>query len=138
LYENKYLEAFKKFSNDYQFTDQEIQEERDTFIKMKTENLLYIEQNKTKLQAHLDVIDGILKNTFEDEIDDEVKNKLVEYYQLDEEDPDEIAFDELYLELITEKVEKDLKKAFIHGRNVSTDLIYQGEDYLPEKEKERR
>lgn len=40
--------------------------------------------------------------------------------------------------MITEKVEKDLKKAFIHGRNVSTDLIYQGEEYLPEKEKERR
>lgn len=112
LYEYKHLESFKKFPNDYQFTEQEVQEERDTFIKMKTENHLYIEQNKTKIQAHLGVIEGILKKTFEEDIDEQVKNKLVEYYQLDEEDPDEIAFDELYLELITEKVkyEEEIKK----------------------------
>lgn len=126
-FENKYLEKFKKFPNEFLLSELELQQENDEFEKIKrnfnntrldtihriTERLLEIKN----IQEH-----GNITNINTETKDELVYTKninkfgingLLEFFDLEDEDPEDIDFEELCLDLIRKKVEleNELKEA---------------------------
>lgn len=122
IYEDKYLEKFKKFPNEFNFNELELELERQHFelIKNNTEkNLLF---NKSKIEEKLLKIKEIYekgcietnKEFYTEKINDFGKNALISYFELsdDEDDENDINFEDLFLDIIMEKVklEEEMKK----------------------------
>jgi hypothetical protein len=117
IYENKYVEAFKKFPNEFQFTDEELEQEQSEFVRIKTEAHHKIEQNRNEILKRISVIDKLLhKNSDQEQNNNKVEEtKILQYFQLEEdyeEYPDSIDFAILYLEVMEEKTkyEEELKQ----------------------------
>lgn len=122
IYDIKYLEKFKKFPNEFNFNELELEFERQHFelIKNNTEkNLLF---NKSKIEEKLLKIKEIYekgcietnKEFYTEKINDFGKNALISYFELsdDEDDEYDIDFEDLFLDIIMEKVklEEEIKK----------------------------
>ena len=134
-YEDKYLEKFKHFSNDFYFTELEMEEEPKEYERIK--NLLEKQRNDAinEIQEKLLKINeieeygGILKEKDED-VDKEhmfteninefgIKH-ILDYFSLQDdydENPDDIDFEELYIELIIikNKLDEELKEVTMNS-----------------------
>ena len=114
-FEDKYLEKFKSFPNDFFFNELELAEEQTEYEKIKS----VIEINRTicinEIENKLVKIKEIEENSdisndrdkkFTENINNFGINKLLDYFDLQEEyddDPDYIDFEELYTDIIKEK-----------------------------------
>ena len=105
-FEDKYLAAFKAFSCDYFFTEDEIISKNNKFNELKSEYQL----NKNK---EFEKINALLLETHKlinlgPTITEEVKDLLINYFDIEDDyadDPSNVDFDELYIYL-----ENDHKK----------------------------
>ena len=127
IYDDKYLEKFKNFPNEFKFSDLELELERKHFELIKNnmeKNLLF---NKSKIEEKLLKIKEICeKGYFEDEINDFGKEALISYFELDDEDEDEdedIDFEELNLDLIVEKVKLEEEMTKLNNIIINDDEI---------------
>ena len=114
-FEDKYLEKFKSFPNDFLFNELELAEEQTEYEKIKS----VTEANRTicinEIENKLVKIKEIEENSdisidrdkkFTENINNFGINKLLDYFDLQEEyddDPDYIDFEELYTDIIKEK-----------------------------------
>ena len=114
-FEDKYLEKFKSFPNDFFFNELELAEEQTEYEKIKS----VTEANRTicinEIENKLVKIKEIEENSdisndrdkkFTENINNFGINKLLDYFDLQEEyedDPDYIDFEELYTDIIKEK-----------------------------------
>lgn len=130
-YEDKYLEKFKTFPNEFQFTDYELEQENEEYIKIKTE----YEKNRFdtihEISSKLDKINEIkekgnidhTKYTFTENITELGIELLLDFFDLKEaydEDPDDFDMEELYQDLLKNK-EELLKKMDELEKNVITE-----------------
>lgn len=105
-YEDKYLTAFKSFSSEYFFNEDELLLKDSKFNELKSEYQL----NKNK---EFEKINALLLETYEiinlgSIITEEVKKMLIKYFDIEDDyadDPSNVDFDELYIYL-----ENDHKK----------------------------
>jgi hypothetical protein len=117
IYENKYLEKFKTFPNEFKFSDLELELEKNYFEELKANKERAYINEKKKLDASLLKINeifekgGIDKKKEDFSINDFGKKALIKFFD-DDEDEDDIDFEELFLDIIVEKVklEEELKK----------------------------
>lgn len=120
-FEDKYLEKFKAFPNEFCFSLEEMDEEQNEYERIKS----LTEKSKSdiilEIQGKLFKILEIQENGnitndtdkhYTENINNFGKSQLIKYFDLQEDD-DDIDFEELYTELIKEKgkLEKDLKEA---------------------------
>ena len=118
LYENKYLEKFKTFPNEFKFSDLELEIEKNYFDELKANKEKNFSSSKNELDAKLLIINEIFEkggiNNNKDDfcINEFGKKALIKFYEQDDEDEDEIDFEELFLDMTVEKVklEEELKK----------------------------
>jgi len=119
-YEDKYLEKFKRFPNEFHFSELELEEERKEFENIKNTN----ETNRNKLindiKEQLDKIYHIengenltceLNENVTENINTRCKKGLLSFFDLEDEEPEEIDFEQLYIDIIDKKNElkKELK-----------------------------
>ena len=119
-YEDKYLEKFKSFPNEFCFNLEEMDEEQKEYERIKQQT----EKSKSdiilEIQGKLFKINEIQENGnitndtdkhYTENINNIGKSQLIEYFDLQEDD--DIDFEELYTDLIKEKgnLEKGLKEA---------------------------
>jgi hypothetical protein len=119
-FENKYLEKFKKFPNEFKFDEQELNEQKELSETIK----IQFEKNKfesiQKIQEELSKIENIINNGgFREKLNDENDSYtasinsneidlLLNYFDLTElyeDEPEEVVFEELYEELLKKKEE---------------------------------
>jgi hypothetical protein len=119
-YEDKYLEKFKRFPNEFQFSELELEDEIKEFENIKITSEKNRFQSINQITEQLNKIDEIEKGgklTYElnenvtENINTMCKKGLLSFFDLEDEEPDEIDFEELYIELIEKKNElkKELK-----------------------------
>ena len=119
-FEDKYLERFKKFPNEFNFTEDELSEEKDEYEKIK----LAYEKNRldtiNTIQDQLFKINEIQEKGNIDHTKDEYTeninvfgiNMMLKFFDIEEEydeDPDDYDLEELYQDLLKNK-EELLKK----------------------------
>ena len=119
-FEDKYLEKFKKFPNDFSFSETELQQENEEYIKIRVE----YEKNRfntiNSIQEQLHKINeiqekgNILNNgdDFTKNINGFGMNSLLKFFDIEEDyedDPDDFDIEELYMDLLKNK-EELLKK----------------------------
>jgi len=126
-FEDKYLEKFKNCSNEYQFTELELDDEKKEYerIKIDYENkkyeIIYEIQEKLYKINKIQEKGGILneKNEngfFTENINKFGIDKLLKYFDLEDEyidDPDDLDLEDLYLTLLNDKIDllKKMKEA---------------------------
>jgi len=122
-YEDKYLEKFKRFPNEFQFNELELEEERKEFENIKITNEQNRFQSINQITEQLNKIDEIEKEGnityernlhFTEKINEIGIYGLLNFFNLKDEyddDPDDIDFEQLYINLIGKKNElkKELK-----------------------------
>jgi hypothetical protein len=113
-FEDKYLEKFKNFSNEYQFTELELDDEKKEYerIKIDYENkkyeIIYEIQEKLHKINKIQEKGGILNEKNENGVFTENINqfgidKLLKYFDL-EDDADDVNLEDLYLMLLDDKI----------------------------------
>jgi hypothetical protein len=125
-FEDKYLNAFKLFSKEYFFTEEELLLKAEKYAEFKAE----YQANRAKVYNN---IHNLLIETLQilnkgSTITEEVKAALVKYFDIDDDyndDPSNIDFDELYI-----YVENDNQKFLLEVESLEKD------DWSPELEKE--
>ena len=125
-FEDKYLNAFKLFSNDYFFTEEELLLKAEKYAEFKAE----YQANRAKVYNN---IHNLLIETLQilnkgSTITEEVKAALVKYFEIEDDyndDPSNIDFDELYI-----YVENDSQRFLLEVESLEKD------DWSPELEKE--
>ena len=126
-FEDKYLEKFKNFSNEYYFTELELDDEKKDYerIKIDYENkkneIIYEIQEKldkiNKIQEKGDISNEKNENGgFTENINKFGIDKLLKYFDLEDEyidDPDDLDLEDLYLTLLNDKMDllKKMKEA---------------------------
>jgi len=119
-YEDKYLEKFKRFPNEFQFSELELEDEikevenikitseknRNMLINDIKEQLNKIDEIEKEHNLTCELNENVTKN-----INTRCKKGLLSFFDLEDEEPEEIDFEELYIELIGKKNElkKELK-----------------------------
>jgi len=105
-YEDKYLTAFKSFSNEYFFNEDELLLKDSKFNELKSEYQLNKNKEFVKINALLLETHAIINlGPF---ITEEIKKMLIKYFDIEDDysdDPSSVDFDELYIYL-----ENDHKK----------------------------
>ena len=118
-FEDKYLEKFKNFSNEYYFTELELDDEKKEYerIKIDYENkkyeIIYEIQEKlykiNKIQEKGGISNEKNENgVFTENINQFGIDKLLKYFDLEDEyfeEPDYVNFEDLYLKLLNDKMD---------------------------------
>ena len=113
-YEDKYLEKFKRFPNEFQFSEVELEEEKKEFENIKTTAETNKIKSINKIKEQLDKIYEIengdnlvseLNENVTENINTLCKNGLMLFFNLEDEEPDDIDFEQLYIDLIEKKNE---------------------------------
>ena len=118
-FEEKYLTAFKSFSNDYFFTEEELQEKADKRKQLVADfNTSYIADidNLTLLLSESQKIISLYIRVNVDNLE-EVYKELIKYFELNNEPEDDFDFDELL---------NDLKNDHNRFKNEIKDLLEYG------------
>lgn len=128
-FEEKYLEKFKKFPNEFSFTELELEQENEEYIQIRVE----YEKNRFELinsiKEKLTVINVIQENcsinhnTYTTDMTDVGINELIKFFDIEEEyddDADDFDLDELYQDLLKNKIEL-LKKMDETEKLIMTD-----------------
>ena len=103
-FEDKYLEKFKKFPNEYQFTNEEVELEIQEYERIKSiyeQNRLNGIHNISSKLAKIDTIYSETDTNNKGSISDNCKNLLLEYFE--EDNADEVDFEKLLSKLLLEK-----------------------------------
>lgn len=119
-YEDKFLEKFKKFPNKYTFTEAELNEIHEEYLKIRTEyeknRFITINTTQERLHKINDIQEkGNIQNDGNDftrNINEFGINSLLEFFKIKEdydEEPDDFDIEELYMDLLKDK-EELLKK----------------------------
>ena len=122
IYEDKYLEKFKKFPNEFTFSDSDLDLERKHYEELKSNKETNFIISKNKIEQQLLKIKYIYENGninqsetelyfLIDGLNDFGKQALISYFDLNE-DEDDIDLEELLLDLTNEKLklEDELSK----------------------------
>ena len=122
IYEDKYLEKFKKFPNEFTFSDSDLDLERKHYEELKSNKETNFIISKNKIERQLLKIKYIYENGninlsetelyfLIDGLNDFGKQALISYFDLNE-DEDDIDLEELLLDLTNEKLklEDELSK----------------------------
>ena len=115
-FEDKYLEKFKNFSNEYYFTELELDDEKMEYERIKIDYLNTKYEKIYKIQEKLSKIDKIQEKggisdengVFTENINQYGIDKLLKYFDLEDEyidDPDDLNFEDLYLNLLNDKMD---------------------------------
>lgn len=115
-FEDKYLEKFKNFSNEYYFTELELDDEKKEYERIKIDYLNTKYEKIYKIQEKLSKIDKIQEKggisdengVFTENINQYGIDKLLKYFDLEDEyidDPDDLNFEDLYLNLLNDKMD---------------------------------
>ena len=124
-FEDKYLQKFKLFKNEYSFTRDELQLEeqkydelKEVFVKNKTKNIEDITRKITKLQRILDCVTFNENGTMTD-VSEDGKRLLTRYYDIEEEyydNPENYMLSDLFSELseILDETRQKLKEQEEH------------------------
>ena len=84
-YEDKYLSKFKKFSNEYTFSQNELELEQTMFERVKTDNHLQITNIINDIQMKLNNIHLICdQGITSDSINEYGRSQLVKFYELED------------------------------------------------------
>jgi hypothetical protein len=132
-FEEKYLEKFKKFPNEFIFNEEEKCEITSEFERIKIE----IEKNRlnsiNEIQENLFKINEIQENSNKNDTELPVNNLthngltlLLKFFSLEDEyddDPDDINFEELYTELITKKIELEKQLSEVEQIKITDEEI---------------
>jgi len=120
-FEDKYLEKFKNFSNEYYFTELELDDEKKEYERIKIDYLNTKYEIIYKIQEKLSKIDKIQQKggisdengIFTENINQYGIDKLLKYFDLEDESPDDLNFEDLYLNLLNDKMDllKKMKEA---------------------------
>jgi hypothetical protein len=114
-FEDKYLEKFKSFPNEFLFNELELEEEQTEYERIKSLTEINRTNSINEIENKLVKIKEIEENSdisndrdkkFTENINNFGINKLLDYFDLHEEyedDPDYIDFEELYTDIIKEK-----------------------------------
>ena len=114
-FEDKYLEKFKSFPNEFLFNELELEEEQTEYERIKSLTEINRTNSINDIENKLVKIKEIEENSdisndrdkkFTENINNFGINKLLDYFDLQEEyedDPDYIDFEELYTDIIKEK-----------------------------------
>jgi len=97
-FEDKYLAAFKSFSNDYFFTEEELKEKADKFEQLKHVYECDKEFSLTDLDFLLSQTIKIVDLIDKDDLKEEMQDRLIKYFDLEAEfaeDPFNFDLDEL-------------------------------------------
>ena len=116
-FEDKYLSAFKLFSNDYFYTEEELLLKAEKYTEFKEEYLT--NRTKTHDNMHNLLIETLQIINLGPTINEEVKTALVKYFEIEDDyndDPSNIDFDELYI-----YVENDSQKFMLEVENLEKD-----------------
>ena len=120
-FDDKYLQKFKAFKNEYSFTTDELQLEQQkydelkaTFVKNKMKEVEYITSKITKLQRIVDCVTFDENGTMTD-VSENGKRLLTRYYDIEEEyydNPENYMLSDLFSELseILEETKQKLKE----------------------------
>lgn len=131
-YEDKYLEKFKNFPNEFSFNEVDLEFEQSEYVKIKESSEKKIFEKIKEINVQLEKINDIQNNgNIENNGDDFTKNinefginKLLEFFDLEEDytdDPDDIDFEELYMDLLKRKVELEKELVEIESKSMSDD-----------------
>jgi len=100
-YEDKYTEKFLTFPNDYHFTENELEQEKTNYAKIKSTYETNMKTDTEKIKSKIDTLERIIANF--DEVDDSKKDKairqMIQYFGIKQEyndDPDDYDIDELF------------------------------------------
>jgi len=136
-FEDKYLERFKKFPNEYSFTDEELQLEQQEYEKLK---ILYEENRLNEINdisnslSKINIICAEAKITNYIQfctISDTCKKLLLQYFLIDDDDKN---FDELLIDLFSDKtrLEEELRK--IEESTITEDVMrLKAREYITNK-----
>lgn len=132
LFENKYLDKFKKFPDEYQFSELELDDEQKEYEQIKESSEQQRSEQIQEIMIQLEKItniqnNGNINNTGEDftkGINEYGINKILDFFDLEEEyedDPDDIAFEELYMDLLKKKSELEKELIDIESKSMTDD-----------------
>jgi hypothetical protein len=128
-FEDKYLVAFKSFSSEYFFNEDELLLKDSKLNELKSEyqlnkNKEFENINALLLETHAIINLGPI-------ISEEVKELLIKYFEIEDDyadDPSNIDFDELYIYLendhkkFQEEINKLVEDQIIHGQGLDAEL----------------
>jgi hypothetical protein len=126
IYENKYLDKFKIFSNEMYFTELELEEEINKYESIKSS----FEMDRTNIindcKQKLDLINELIENGVEEDTTDlnefgkQIILKFYNYENMYKQHPEYVDFEDLYEDILSEKkILKDKLEDAI--KNVITD-----------------
>lgn len=134
-YEDKYLTAFKSFSSEYFFNEDELLLKDSKFNELKSEYQL----NKNK---EFEKINALLLETYEivnlgPIITEEVKKMLIKYFDIEDDyadDPSNVDFDELYIYLENDhkKFQEEINK-LVEDQNLDSEFQEKALDFILNK-----
>ena len=136
-FEDKYLQKFKLFKNEYSFTRDELQLEeqkydelKEVFVKNKTKNIEDITRKITKLQRILDCVTFDENGTMTD-VSEDGKRLLTRYYDIEEEyydNPENYMLSDLFSEL-SEILDETRQKLKEQEEHIITDDEFRDQAY---------
>ena len=124
IYENKYLEKFKAFKNEYTFNELELEEEKRVYDRLKTTYERDRKNNINRLWNQLEEIKALCEKVGNGVDTPENKKLLLDFngFEHDEDDYEEVIqsihFDELYKDVVNkrellEQELNDVKEKFV-------------------------
>ncbi len=131
-YEDKYLEKFKNFPNEFSFNEVDLEFEQSEYVKIKESSEKKRFEQIKEINVQLEKINDIQNNgNIETNGDDFTKNinefginKLLEFFDLEEDytdDPDDIDLEELYMDLLKRKDELEKELVEIESKSMTDD-----------------
>lgn len=139
-FEDKYLTAFKSFSSEYFFNEDELLLKDSKFNELKREYQLNKNKEFEKINALLFETHAIIN--LGPIITEEVKKMLITYFDIEDDyadDPSNVDFDELYIYLendhkkFQEEINKLLEDQIIHGQGLDTEFQEKALEFILNK-----
>lgn len=139
-FEDKYLTAFKSFSSDYFFNEDELLLKDNKFNELKREYQLNKNKEFEKINALLLETHAIIN--LGPIITEEVKELLIKYFDIEDDyadDPSNVDFDELYIYLendhkkFQEEINQLVEDQIIHGSVLDTEFQEKALEFILNK-----
>ena len=139
-FEDKYLTAFKSFSSEYFFNEDELLLKDSKFHELKSgyqldKNKEFEKINALLLETHTIINLGAI-------ITEEVKHMLIKYFEIEDDyadDPSNVDFDELYIYLendhkkFQEEISKLVEDQIIHEQSLDSEFQEKALDFILNK-----
>jgi len=134
-FEDKYLEKFKKFPNEFSFTEFELEQEKEEYIKIKVEYEKTIFDTIHEIQEKLSKINEIqetgnivhTEENYTENINDFGITMLLKFFDIEEdyhESKDDYDIEELYQDLLKNKEEYEKKLKEVEKMIMTEEEMY--------------